>query len=123
MFVTNQTDDDNAWNDRAVHLGVNFLFLCSLFLIVSVLFTFRQVPPLIPFHYSLPWGAQQLVARPTLWLVAALGILSAAAHAFLAASIFKTDRLMAQLAVWIAVLNLLLLTLGVLTVYVRVGPL
>lgn len=121
--TTNQTEDHSAWDDRAVHLGVNLLFLCSLFLFVSVLFSFRQVPPIIPFHYSLPWGTQQLVSRPTLWLVAGLGILSAAVHAFLAASIFRTDRLMAQIAVWIAVLNLLLLTFGVLTVYVRVGPL
>lgn len=103
---------------RAVHLS---LVLC-LVLSTVVWFTASRVPPEVPLHYARPWGNLQLVPRSTLWLVAGLGVLSAAFHMAIAASVFKRDAFMAPVIAWSSVFFLLLLLLTVIVVYLRVGP-
>lgn len=111
-FSQAQKEFDTLLHQPKADRGIKLVFiLLGLSWLVLVWF-WPQLPPKVPLLYSRPWGEDQLVTKPLIFLLPGTATLLTLINLRLASFFFKTDRFLSHLLVW---LNLIVVILAVTT--------
>ncbi len=107
---------DTLSTDRVAKLGLrtSFLSMGLSFLILAL--AWAKLPPEVPLLYSRPYGQSQLMPAWGLWLLPGLGLLINIVSIRWAGVVFETEKLLAQILIWVGGLTALMAMAAVIKV-------
>lgn len=96
---------------------LKFAFLSSSFLlllqILFLIFTYKNLPPLIPLYLQRPWGQSQIAPQIQIFLLPALTLFLIIFNTFLSTFLYKESPLLSRILLWGQAIFCLLATLAV----------
>lgn len=96
--------------DPIARLGLRIAFLNLGLNVLLLVLVWRQLPPEVPLLYSYPYGQTQLVVTWGLWLLPILTLIINIVCLRIAAVVLTTEKLLAQILIWVGSLTSLMAT-------------
>lgn len=106
------------WQKTDKYLLVPNLFTVVTSLLILTIFAiyYRELPPKLPLFYSLPWGQDQLVNKPSFLLLPALPILNSLINLFIFTQLHPQQIVLRR----ILLLNIVLINIVVLVTALKI---
>ena len=101
-IIKKQIDEMSIDNTAKLGLRWGLVLLGLTMIIVAV--KWQALPPEVPLLYSRAYGEEQLVKSGWVWMLPGLMLILELISIKMAAKIWKEDKLMAEMIIWIGVI-------------------
>ncbi len=90
----------SIFSQSQVYIPIRIFFVILLAIFVLLGIKFRNLPPVVPLYYSLPWGDEQLVSSYYLFILPSSLILLFILNYLVSKFITSTEILLVQILMW-----------------------
>lgn len=91
---------NSIFSQPNVYIPVRIFFVILLAIFILLGIQFRNLPPVLPLYYSLPWGDEQLASSYYLFILPSSLVLMFIVNYLVCKFITKSEILLVQILMW-----------------------